>query len=82
MAKTRAVSVQKAPRSEVSGYKTAEAEERAIIRRLRRYRAKLQKEMEGMTIQEQVDYYNKLGNEAVVKLGIAEKPPNKPCHRN
>ena len=45
-------------------YKTAAAEERAIIRRLRTYRAKLEKEMEGMTNQEKADYMNKLGREA------------------
>ena len=45
-------------------YKTASAEERAIIRRIRTYRAKLEKEMEGMTNQEKADYMNNLGREA------------------
>ena len=63
-------------------YKTAEAEERAITRRLHRYRAKLQKEMEGMTIQEQVAHFKRLGDEAAAKLGIAPKPPYRPVQNH
>ncbi|MCL2833981.1 MAG: hypothetical protein FWD78_12485 [Treponema sp.] len=54
-------------------YKNAEAEERAIIRRHRTYSAKLAKKMEGMTIKEQVAYLNKLGDEAMRKLGLSSK---------
>ena len=53
-------------------YKTAEAEERAIMRRLHAHRAKRQKEMEGMTDQEKIDYMNRLGEEAMVKMGITK----------
>jgi len=42
-------------------YKTAAAEERAILRRTRAYRAKLMKEIEGMTDEEECDYINRLG---------------------
>ena len=64
--------------SGVSKYKTAAAEERAMIRRLHAYRAKRAKKMEGMTVQEQVAYINKLGDEAIKKLGIARFMRNKP----
>ena len=53
-------------------YKTAEAEERAIMRRLHAHRAKRQKEMENMTDQEKVDYINRLGREAMAKMGITK----------
>ena len=49
-------------------YKTAAAEERAIIRRLRTYRVKLEKEMEGMTNRQKADYMNKLGREAEARM--------------
>ena len=60
--------------SGICRYKTAAAEERAIIRRLRRYRAKLEIEMEGMTNQEKADYMNRLGREAAQKMGATKKP--------
>ena len=41
---------------EICKYKTAAAEERAMTRRLHAHRAKLEKEMEGMTNQEKADY--------------------------
>ena len=59
---------------EVSKYKTAEAEGRAIMRRLRAYRTKLTKKLEGMTNQEKADYLNKLGEEAAARMGITLKP--------
>jgi hypothetical protein len=53
-------------------YKTAAAEERAIIRKSRAYKAKLSKEIEGMTHQEEIDYINRLGDEAAAKMGITK----------
>ena len=78
MAGTRATSVQKVSQPEVCKYKTVAAEERAIIRRHRAYCAKREKEMEGMTDQEKIEYMNRRGEEAMAKLGIARKPPYKP----
>ena len=77
MARTKTIETRKAPVAEDCKYKTAAAEERAIIRRLHTYRAKLEKEMEGMTNQEKADYINRLGEEAMVKMGI-KKPIYRP----
>jgi len=52
--------------------KTAASEQRAMTRRLHTYRAKVQKEMEGMTNQEKADYMNWLGQEAVIEMGITK----------
>ncbi|MDR0323589.1 MAG: hypothetical protein LBI12_03975 [Treponema sp.] len=60
------------PQSKVSRYKTAEAEERAIIRRHRVIVAKIEKEMEGMTDQEKIDFINRRGREAAAKMGITK----------
>ena len=64
--------VTKTDGSEPYKYKTAEAEERAILRRLRAHHAKREKEMEGMTNQEKADYMNRLGEEAMAKMGITK----------
>ena len=58
----------------VCKYKTAEAEERAIIRRVRKYKAELQKELEGMTIQEEIEYMKKrrIEREAADKMSITK----------
>ena len=57
---------------EVYKYRTAAAEERAIMRRLHAHRAKREKEMEGMTNQEKADYLNRLGREAAARMGITK----------
>ena len=68
--KTKVTQNETDPQAGVCKYKTAAAEERAMMRRLRTYRAKLEKEMEGMTNQEKADYMNRLGREA--RMGVAE----------
>ena len=78
MARTKTILTQT---DKVSKYKTAAAEERAIIRRLRAYRAKREKEMEGMTNQEKADYLNRLGEEAAVKLGLTRLSSKGPGHK-
>ena len=72
MARTKKTETQNDPQSDASKYKTAAAEERAMMRRLRAHRTKRMKEMEGMTNQEKVDYINRLGREAAAKLGITK----------
>ena len=71
MARTKTLAAQ-TNGSEGSRYKTAEAEERAILRRLHAHHAKREKEMKGMTNQEKADYMNKLGEEAMAKMGITK----------
>ena len=72
MARTKKTETQNDPQSDTSKYKTAVAEERAMMRRLRAHRAKRMKEMEGMTNQKKVDYMNRLGREAAAKMGITK----------
>ena len=72
MARTKTSTNQTELRSDVCKYKTAASEERAIMRRLRAHRAKRMKEMEGMTGKEQIDYMNRLGEEAMARMGITK----------
>ncbi|MDR0323588.1 MAG: hypothetical protein LBI12_03970 [Treponema sp.] len=60
------------PQPKVSKYKTAEAEERAIIRRHRAYCLRYYQETKNMTSQERFEYNKKSYEEALAKLGITE----------